>query len=90
MNADEARKVLKGIRVDNDDEFHAIKMAREALANISDPLNDSEQRIFLAAMKREEIICKGVDEEYKELSDGIALVPICKEVERKVKKALWT
>lgn len=32
MNAEEARKVLKGIRVDNDDEFHAIKIAREALA----------------------------------------------------------
>lgn len=54
-------------------------------------LTDSEQRIFLAAMGREEKVCEKVDKEYrdtKEQSD-INLVRVCKEIERKVKKALF-
>ena len=54
-------------------------------------LTDSEQRIFLAAISREKIVCAEVDrsiiprETYED-----SLVYICKEIERKVKGALWT
>ena len=55
----------------------------------SESLTDTEQRIFLAAMGREEKTCKNIDEElpgpYKD-----SLFKACKEIERKVKKALWT
>jgi len=44
-----------------------------------EPLTDKEQRIFLAAMKREEKVCKQVD----------GLVRVCHEIKRKVKGALW-
>lgn len=45
-----------------------------------EPLTDKEQRIFLAAMGREEKVCKHKD----------SLVRVCHEIERKVKGALWT
>jgi len=45
-----------------------------------EPLTDKEQRIFLAAMRREEKVCKQVD----------GLVRVCHEIKRKVKGALWT
>ena len=45
-----------------------------------EPLTDKEQRIFLAAMGREEKVCK-----YKD-----SLVKTCHEIIRKVKGALWT
>lgn len=54
-----------------------------------EPLTDKEQRIFLAAMGRESKICKKADEEYYGI-DNMNLVRVCKEIERKVKKALWT
>ena len=54
-----------------------------------EPLTDKEQRIFLAAMGREYKICKKADEEYYGI-DNINLVKVCREIERKVKKALWT
>lgn len=53
-----------------------------------EPLTDKEQRIFLAAMGREEKVCKKADEEYYGI-DNINLVRVCREIERKVKKALW-
>lgn len=57
-----------------------------------EPLTDNEQRIFLAAMRREEKVCKQVDEEYGghfgPYEDN--LVRICHEITRKVKGALWT
>ena len=43
-----------------------------------EPLTDKEQRIFLAAMRREESVCK-----------EDTLMWICKEIRRKVKGALW-
>ena len=52
-------------------------------------LTDKEQRIFLAAMEREEKICKEIDEEWQEAYEE-SLVEVCREIERKVKKALWT
>lgn len=54
-------------------------------------LTDNEQRIFLAAMGREEMICKQVEDKYKDCRDPNedSLVRICHEITRKVKGALW-
>lgn len=59
----------------------------------SELLTDKEQRIFLAAMCREEKVCKEVDAEMtiepiEPYEDS--LVRVCHEITRKVKKALWT
>ena len=53
-------------------------------------LTDKEQRIFLAAMGREEKVCKEVDAEMTREPYEDSLVRVCREIERKVKKALWT
>ena len=55
-------------------------------------LTDREQRIFLAAMAREEIICRKTDQECRNCSEPYEdiLVLICNEIVRKVKGALWT
>ena len=55
-----------------------------------EPLTDKEQRIFLAAMAREEKVCKEVDEEMTREPYEDSLVRVCREIERKVKAALWT
>ena len=55
-----------------------------------EPLTDKEQRIFLAAMGREEKVCKEVDEEMTREPYEDSLVRVCREIERKVKAALWT
>jgi hypothetical protein len=56
-----------------------------------EPLTDKEQRIFLAAMGREEKVCKQVDEECRDCREPYedSLVRVCHEIERKVKGALW-
>ena len=56
-----------------------------------EPLTDKEQRIFLAAMGREEEVCKQVDEECKDCREPYedSLVGVCHEIIRKVKAALW-
>ena len=46
---------------------------------------DTEQRIFLAAMSREEKVCKEVCAD----GEGVDLVAVCHSIKRKVKKALW-
>ena len=53
-----------------------------------EPLTDKEQRIFLAAMRREEKVCEGADRMREPYEDS--LVRVCKEIRRKVKGALWT
>ena len=55
-------------------------------------LTDKEQRIFLAAMGREEKVCKQVDEECRDCREPYedSLVRVCHEIARKVKGALWT
>lgn len=55
-------------------------------------LTDKEQRIFLAAMGREEEVCKQVDEECRGCGEPYedSLVKTCHEIIRKVKGALWT
>lgn len=55
-----------------------------------EPLTDKEQRIFLAAMGREEKVCEEVDRNYVREPYEDSLVRICKEIRRKVKGALWT
>lgn len=57
-----------------------------------EPLTDKEQRIFLAAMGREEKVCKQVDDEYRDCMEPYedSLVRTCHEITRKVKGALWT
>lgn len=55
-------------------------------------LTDKEQRIFLAAMNREEKVCKQVDDECRDCREAYedSLVSTCHEITRKVKDALWT
>jgi len=70
----------------------AVKMAVKALSSAQpEPLTDKEQRIFLAAMGREEKVCKQVDEECRDCREPYedSLVRVCHEIERKVKGALW-
>lgn len=86
----------------NDEGKTAFRMAITALEvfGISEhlpsaqpePLTDKEQRIFLAAMGREEKVCKQVDAEYRDCREPYedSLVSICHEITRKVKGALWT
>jgi len=72
-----------------------ILLLRKDLRNLSsaqpEPLTDKEQRIFLAAMSREEKVCKQVDEEFRDCREPYedSLVWVCHEIMRKVKKALW-
>lgn len=96
MNNEEAIHFMKELMNILDDNYclfergrTAFKMAINALDTQPEPLTDTEQRIFLAAMGREEIICKKVDVEMKPTPDDIKLVKVCSEIERKVKKALW-
>ena len=65
-----------------------LETAIEALDR--EPLTDKEQRIFLAAMGREEKVCREVDEKYpdKEPYED-SLMSVCRSIKRKVKKALW-
>lgn len=51
-------------------------------------LTDKEQRIILSAMCRETRLCKEVDEKYP-VEEKDTLEFVCKEILRKVKKALW-
>ena len=71
-----------------------LKMHKEELMKLSsvEPLTDKEQRIFLAAMGREEQVCKVVDQEARYAREAYEdrLEFICKEIIRKVKGALWT
>lgn len=53
-------------------------------------LTDKEQRIFLAAMGREEKVCRQVDDECGDCRDSDSLVRTCHEITRKVKGTLWT
>ena len=53
-------------------------------------LTDKEQRIFLAAMGREEKVCEEVDRNHVREPYEDSLMRVCKEIRRKVKDALWT
>lgn len=72
---------------------HPANVAKE-LAKLptvqSEPLTDKEQRIFLAAMAREEKVCKEVYSDYPQEPYEHSLLCVCQEIKRKVKGALWT
>ena len=69
-----------------DDVYKALESVPPAQP---EQLTDKEQRIFLAAMGREEKVCKEVDEECSREPYEDSLVRICHEITRKVKGALW-
>ena len=74
----------------------AMQEAKMVIENMPsaqpEPLTDKEQRIFLAAMGREEKVCKQVDDEWRDCREPYedSLVRTCHEITRKVKGALWT
>lgn len=70
----------------------ALSAIKELPSAQPEPLTDKEQRIFLAAMAREEKVCKQVDEECRDCREPYedSLVRTCHEIIRKVKGALWT
>ena len=59
-----------------------------------EPLTDPEQRVFLSAISKEKKLCQNIEKLWDELhlssDDDVDLVKVCDEIERKVKKALWT
>lgn len=71
------------------DQIKLELMIRE-LPPAHEPLTDKEQRIFLAAMGRERKVCKEVDDQYTHEPYEVLLTKVCSEIERKVKKALWS
>ena len=70
----------------------ALSAIKELPSAQPEPLTDKEQRIFLAAMAREEKVCKQVDEECRDCREPYedSLVHVCHEIIRKVKGTLWT
>ena len=70
----------------------AIRQVKALPSAQPETLTDKEQRIFLAAMGREEKICKEVDDECRDCREPYedSLVRTCHEIIRKVKGALWT
>lgn len=77
----------------------ALKNAKRSMIDIlnslpsaqPEQLTDKEQRIFLAAMGREEKVCKQVDDEWRDCREPYedSLVRTCHEIIRKVKGVLW-
>ena len=67
----------------------AIAVINKAPSAQPEPLTDKEQRIFLAAMGREEKVCQEVDAEMTREPYEDSLVRVCHEITRKVKGALW-
>lgn len=83
--------ILKSILQGNS--FKAINVMdkiRDLPSAQPEPLTDKEQRIFLAAMGREEKVCEEVDRNYVREPYEDSLVSVCREIKRKVKGALWT
>lgn len=73
------------------DDFHREqKLHLSSAYGKLEPLTDSEQRIFLTAMFKEEKICETVDKAVVREAYEDTLVWMCHEIKRKVKKALWT
>ena len=71
--------------------FRGLEKRLKALPSAQpEPLTDKEQRIFLAAMGREEKVCEEVDRNYVNEPYEDSLMRVCKEIRRKVKDALWT
>lgn len=71
-------------------EWAAAEVAKMPATERLEPLTDKEQRIFLAAMGREEKICEEVDRNCVREPYEDSLMRVCKEIRRKVKGSLWT
>lgn len=88
------REFAVDMKINNVEALDKAIMALTCLKkpNQSEPLTDREQRIFLAAMDREEKICKEVSKECWDCREPHedSLVRTCHEITRKVKGALWT
>ena len=69
---------------------YCVDLIRTMPSAQPEPLTDKEQRIFLAAMGREEKVCEEVDRNYVREPYEDSLMRVCKEIRRKVKGALWT
>ena len=101
MTREEAKNTLKSLKdyyndkseycedgyvgFDNEDN-EALDLAIKALE--IELLTDTEQRIFLSAMRREREVCRAVDETHCNIDSEIKLVKVCNSIERKVKK-IW-
>lgn len=92
MTREEAIDILKRNYPSScfEDLCKAVDIAIKALSVQQEPLTDMEQRIFLAAMAKEEKVCKEMQKEMPDTLGLLDLVKVCREIERKVKKALWT
>lgn len=93
MTNEEAVEIIRTARAEVEWEYpieYAAAFDRAIEALEREPLTDTEQRIFLAAMAKEEKVCKEVDENYpdKEPYED-SLVSVCRSIESKVKEALW-
>jgi hypothetical protein len=74
---------------DTDDERQHNEALDKAIKALKiELLTDTEQRIFLKAIRREREICQKVDDEYSEDESKLSLVQVCDSIERKVKK-IW-
>ena len=83
------------VKIINDIEYvmlSEVQMKMRKLPSAQpEQLTDKEKRIFLAAMGREEKVCKQVDDECRDCREPYedSLVRTCHEITRKVKGALW-
>lgn len=89
MTNEEAREIIKQFRDrqgNSSDDIEAFNLAIKGLE--IELLTDTEQRIFLKAIRREREICQKVDDEYPDNDSKVSLVEVCNSIERKVKK-IW-
>ena len=89
MRNEEAIKIIKQFRDrqgNSSDDIEAFNLAIKALE--IELLDDTEQRIFLSAMRREREVCRAVDELHCNIDSEKKLVKVCNSIERKVKK-IW-
>ena len=80
-------KLIKKLRSYHNGTYAKVLDKLMAFASAQpEPLTDKEQRIFLAAMSREETVCKQVDEEWRDCREPYedSLVRVCHEIIRKV------
>lgn len=84
MTREEAIEIIRqDIPCEHDtDLIEALEMAIKALE--TEPLTYTEQRVFLAAMGKEENVCRKV-----RVDNGVDLVTAYYNIERKVKATLW-
>ena len=83
--SDDAYETLKIFGKGNVGYYHEVILDGKPLPTLTDP----EQRLFLSAMTREEDVCKHIDEDKVPDNDVKMLVPLCQDIERKVKGVLF-